>query len=116
EADTGATVWGGIGPQVQAAYTVNGIKTSLHGKHYDWKEQQKAGVGAGVALGASTFGNLKTAQANERLAAVDVQRELDTVRAAVVSAAQSSAANAKLIPVAREQLDAVQEALRLTRA
>lgn len=116
EADTGATVWGGIGPQVQAAYTVNGLKTDYPHQHYDWKEQQKAGIGAGFALGASTFGNLKTAQANERLAAVDVQRQVDVVRAAVVGAAQSSAANARLIPVARQQLESAQEALRLTRA
>jgi len=45
-----------------------------------------------------------------------VQRQLDSVRATVVSAAQSSATNAKLIPVARQQLDAAREALRLTRA
>ena len=116
EADTGATVWGGIGPQVQAAYTVNGLKTYYPHKDYDWKEQQKAGIGAGFALGASTFGNLKTAQATERLAGVDVQRQVDVVRAAVVAAAQSSAANARLIPIARQELDSAQEALRLTQA
>jgi outer membrane protein TolC len=116
QGDTGATIWGGIGPQLQAAYTVNGLKTNLRGKDLDWKEQQKAGVGAGFNLGASTFGNIKTAQANERSAAVDVQRQLDLVRAAVVSAQQNSATNAKLIPVARRQLDSAQEALRLTQA
>ena len=68
------------------------------------------------ALGLSTFGNLKTAQANERSASVDVQRQYDLVRAAVVSAQQNSATNAKLIPVARQQLDSAQEALRLTQA
>jgi len=116
QADTGAAVWGGVGPQLQAAYTVDGLKTYTPGRHHDWKEQQKAGVGAGVALGPSTFGNLKTAQANERSAAIDVQRQTDLVRAAVVSAQQASATNAKLIPVARQQLDSAQEALRLTQA
>ena len=116
QADTGATVWGGIGPQLQAAYTVGGLKTYWPGGNYDWKEQQKAGVGAGLALGPATFGNLKTAQANEQVAGIDVQRQTDLVRAAVVVAQQASAANAKLIPVAREQLDSAQEALRLTQA
>jgi outer membrane protein TolC len=114
--DTGATIWGGVGPQLQAAYTVNGLKTDLLGKNLDWKEQQKAGIGAGFALGASTFGNIKTAQANERSAMVDVERQLDLVRAAVVSAQQNSTTNAKLIPVSRRQLDSAQEALRLTQA
>ena len=116
QADTGATAWGGFGPQLQAGYTVNGIKTYWPGKNYDWKEQQKAGVGAGFAFGASTFGNLKTSQAQQRTAALDVQRQTDLVQAAVVSAQQNIATNAKLIPVAREQLDAAQEALRLTQA
>ena len=116
QADSGATLWGGIGPQLQAGFSVNGIKTTVAGHHYDWKEQQKAGVGASMALGASTFGNIKTATANERSAEIDLQRELDLVRAAVVSAQQASATNAKLIPAAQRQLSAAHEALRLTQA
>jgi outer membrane protein TolC len=116
QADRGATVWGAIGPQLNSGFSANGIKTVTPGKHYDWKEQQKAGVGASMALGASTFGNIKTASANERVAEIDVQREIDLVRAAVVSARQSSATNAKLIPAAQRQLSAAQEALRLTQA
>jgi outer membrane protein TolC len=116
QADTGVSVWGGVGPQLQAGYTADAIKTTLLGHHYGWKEQQKDGIGASFALGPSTFGNLKTAQANERSAGIDLQRQLDLVRAAVVSAQQNSATNAKLIPVARQQLDSAQEALRLTQA
>ena len=116
QADTGTTIWGGVGPQLQAGYTADAIKTTLSGHHYGWKEQQKDGIGASFALGPSTFGNLKTAQANERSAGIDVQRQLDLVRAAVVSSQQASAANAKLIPVARQQLDSAKEALRLTQA
>ena len=116
QADRGATVWGGIGPQLQARFGVNGIKTVTPHHHFDWSEQQKDGVGASIALGPSTFGNIKTAKANERSAEIDVQRELDVVRAAVVSAQQASASNAKLIPAAHRHLDAAQEALRLTQA
>jgi outer membrane protein TolC len=114
QADTGAAIWGGLGPTLQAGYTVDALKTTIHGQHYGWKEQQKAGVGTSFALGLSTFGNFKTARANERTAGVDVQRQLDLVLAAVVSAQQNSVTNAKLIPVARQQLDAALEALRLT--
>jgi OMF family outer membrane factor len=116
QADTGTTVWAGVGPQLQANYTANNLKTTVEGHHYDWKEQQKAGVGVGMNLGLTTFGNVKIANANEHLAGIDLQRQLDLVRSAVVSAQQNSTTNAKLIPVAKEQLDAAQEALRLTQA
>ncbi|HEY8749136.1 MAG TPA: TolC family protein [Tepidisphaeraceae bacterium] len=116
QADTGATVWGGFGPQVQAGFTTDEIKTTVAGHHYGWNEQQKDGVGASFALGLTAFGNLKTAQASQRSAMIDVQRQLDLTRSAVVSAQQNSAANAKLIPIARQQFEAAQEALRLTQA
>jgi outer membrane protein TolC len=116
QADTGATVWGGLGPQLNAGYGAGAIKTYLPAHHNDWNAQQRAGIAASFALGASTFGNVKTAQASERLADLDLQRQTDLVRAAVVSAQQNSAANANLIPVARRELDAAREALRLTQA
>jgi outer membrane protein TolC len=116
QADTGTVMWGDLGPQLQAGYTYGGMQTKTSAKTYGLHEQQKAGIGASFAFGLSTFGHIKVANANERLAAVDVQRQTDQVRAAVVSAQQTSAANAKLIPVARRQLDAAEEALRLAQA
>ncbi len=116
EADSGTALWGGLAPQLQAGYTFGGIQPQLSGKTYGLHEQQKAGVSASFAFGLSTFGQVKTASANERSAAVDVQRQMDQVRAAVVLAHQNSAANAKLIPVARKQLDSAGEALRLAQA
>jgi outer membrane protein TolC len=116
EADTGTVMWGNLGPQLQAGYTYGGLQTSTSSKDYVLHEQQKAGVGASFALGLSTFGLVKTARANEQLASVDVQRQLDQVRAAVISAQQNSLTNAKLIPVASDQLKAAEEALRLAQA
>jgi outer membrane protein TolC len=116
EADTGTVMWGNLGPQLQAGYTYGGLQTSTSSKDYGLHQQQKAGVGASFALGLSTFGLVKTAKANEQLASVDVQRQLDEVRAAVVSAQQNSLTNAKLIPVASDQLKAAEEALRLAQA
>lgn len=115
-ADTGTTIWGGVGPQLQAAYTVDSLKTVYPRINYGWNNQQKGGAGAGFFLGLSTFGQLKTAQANEQSAVPEVQRQIDAVRAAVVSAQENSATNGKLIPVAKLQLDAAREALRLTQA
>jgi HAE1 family hydrophobic/amphiphilic exporter-1 len=116
EADTGTVMWGNLGPQLQAGYTYGGLQTSTSSKDYGLHQQQKAGVGASFALGLSTFGLVKTAKANEQLASVDVQRQLDEVRAAVISAQQNSLTNAKLIPVASDQLKAADEALRLAQA
>ena len=115
-ADTGDALWGGLGPQIQAGYTYGGIQADAPGQQSALHEQQKAGVGASFALGLSTFGLVKTAKANEQLASVDVQRQLDEVRAAVISAQQNSLTNAKLIPVASDQLKAAEEALRLAQA
>jgi outer membrane protein TolC len=114
KSDSGATVWGGLGPQLQAGYTFGGLQGRAAGRSFGMHEQQKAGIGASFAFGLSTFGQVKTASANEKSAEIDVRRQLDEVRAAVVSAQQASDANSKLIPIARRQLDAAESALQLT--
>jgi outer membrane protein TolC len=58
---------------------------------------------------------LPTAAANVKIAGLDLDRKLDTVRAAVVSAHQASRTAAQLIPIARRQVTSAEEALRLTR-
>ena len=115
-ADKSSTAWGGLGPQVQAGYSYGGLATNTTEGNFAMHEQQKASAGVGLALDASTFGRLKTAGANERLAALDVERQIDQVRAAVVSAQQASATNARLVPVAAQQVGAADEALRLAQA
>ena len=116
QADTGDALWGGLGPQVQAGYTYGGIQADAPGQQTGLHEQQKAGVGASFALGVSTFGQVKTARANERAAAVDLQRQADRIRAAVVSAQQASLTHAALVPVAQRQLEAAEQALKLAQA
>ena len=115
-ADKSSTAWGGLGPQVQAGYTYGGLATNTSEGNFSMHEQQKASAGVGLALDAATFGRLKTAGANERLAALDVERQIDQVRAAVVSAQQSSLTNARLVPAATQQLGSADEALRLAQA
>jgi multidrug efflux system outer membrane protein len=116
EADKGSVVWGALGPKLQAAYTFGGIATRAHGQDYSLHEQQRASAGANFALSPSVFGNTKAANSTIRAAALDVEQQLDQVRAQVVSAQQASLTHSALIPIAREQVDSAQEALRLAQS
>jgi outer membrane protein TolC len=112
-ADYGSTTWGGLGPQLQANYQFGELKTKIPDKNYGWHNQQKASAAAGFNIGLSTFGQMKSAAANERSAQLDVQRAIDRVQAQVVTAQQASITHAKLIPIARQQLDSAEAALGL---
>ena len=116
EAERSGAIWGGLGPQVQAGYQFGGLQARAEGQNFGLRQQQKAGVGGSFALGLSTFGQVKTATAVQRQAMIDAQRQLDQVRAQVVRAAQASSTQAKLIPIARRQVDSAQESLRLAQA
>jgi outer membrane protein TolC len=115
-ADEHGVMWGAFGPQLQAAYGYGGIATDGRFQETGLREQQRGTVGASFALGASTFGQMKSAGANLRSVALDAERALDHVRSQVVSAQQSSLSNAALIPIATEQVRSAEEALRLARA
>jgi outer membrane protein TolC len=116
KADKGAVVWGALGPQLQAAYTYGGIGTNGTFGDNGIQEQQHGSASAGFAFGASTFGNVKTASATFRSVALDVEQRLDQVRAQVVSAQQASLTNAAIVPIAKEQVESAEEALRLAQA
>lgn len=116
EADKNAVVWGGLGPTIQAGYGIGGISTDNKGSLSELHQQERANVNAGLALGLSTFGQAKVAGAREKLAGIDVEREAQGIRAAVVSAHQASLTQAALIPLAQQGLDSAEEALRLARA
>jgi outer membrane protein TolC len=79
-------------------------------------EQEQFYATAGWALGLSTFGQIKTANAADRQARLEADRQLDLVRAQVARAAEESATQSKLIPMARQQAAAAEEALRLAQA
>ncbi len=80
------------------------------------KDQQRARVGVGWRLSLSAFGDLKTAKAMHEQARIEVESRLDLVKAQVVSAAQAGRANRDLIDLARQQVTAAAEALRLIQA
>ena len=116
KSDKSAAVWGALGPQLQAAYSYGGIEARVGGDSSGLQEQQRASAGAGFAFGVSSFGQMKIARANLGLAATDAERQLDQVRAQVVSAQQASLTASQLVPIAREQIESAEEALRLAQA
>ncbi len=115
-AETAGATWGALTPQVQAGYQYGGISSHIPGQTFGLHEQKRFAAGAGWALGLSTFGQAKTAKAGERQAILEAQRQLDQVRAQVVRATEDSRTNKKILPMARQQLAASEEALRLTQA
>lgn len=113
-ADRNAALWGALSPQLQASYQYGGLSSDVRGQNFPLQEQQHAAAGPQVALSLSTFGRVKTANAVERQAELDVERRLQEVRAQVVRLSQDSAASVKLIEAAQHQVDAAAEAARLS--
>jgi len=114
DADKGATIWGGLGPQAQAAGVL--APRPPAGRLVDTEYRQPIyNTTGGFNWSLATFGRIKTAAANVNIAALNVDRQLDQVQAAVVTAHQASLTAAKLIPRAKQEVTSAEEALRLTR-
>jgi outer membrane protein TolC len=113
KADRSGIGWGGFGPQLQAGYQYGGISSDTPDENFSLTEQQRLSASAGWSFSVATLGHLKTAGAVERQALLEAERQLDLVRAEVVRVSQASATNAKLVPMAKRQLAATEEALRL---
>ncbi len=85
-----------------------------HDKTYGFSDQQRYSAGVGWRLTASLFGDLKTANAVQKQALIEARRQLDRVRAQVVTAALESKANHELAGLAGQQVASAREALRLS--
>jgi outer membrane protein TolC len=112
-ADTKSTLWGGLSPQLQAGYQFGGLASQTPGQNFSLREQQQANASIGWSLSAALFGQVHTAKATEQQATLEAERRLEDVRAQVVRSAQDSATNAQIIPIAKQQVGAAEEALRL---
>jgi outer membrane protein TolC len=121
EADKGATIWGGLGPQVQATrvyappapaagYPPAGAALTKDTMYRQPKYQATGGFNWSLA----TFGRIRTAAANVSVAALEVDRQLEQVQAAVVTAHQAVIVAKKAVPIASQQMTSAEEALRLT--
>jgi outer membrane protein TolC len=113
QADEGAAMWGGLGPQIRVAQTFAPPPPTRAAVDTLYR-QPKYLVTGGFEWSAATFGRIKSAIANVQLAGLDLDQRLDQVRAAVISAHQASLTAAKLIPIASQQVTSAEEALRLT--
>jgi len=113
EAAKNGTILSGVGPGAQADAVIerspptNSVNDTIY-------RQQKYNVVAGFNFSASSFGDIKEAIADSRIAAIDLDRQLDKVRSDVVTAHQASIIAAKEIPIAAQQVASAEEALRLT--
>jgi outer membrane protein TolC len=113
EADTGSTIWGGLGPQVAATRTFAPKPPARTLVDTEYR-QQLYNVSAGFNWSAATFGRIRTATANANIAGLEVDRQLDQVQAAVVTLQQTSFTTKRTIPIAQQGVTAAEEALRLT--
>ena len=66
-------------------------------------------------MSLSILGRIKTADSVKRQAVLEAERTLIAVRAEVVRTSQRSSTQARLIPLAKQEVDAATEALRLAR-
>jgi outer membrane protein TolC len=83
---------------------------------FAFSDFNRARAGVAWRLSLSAFGEMKKAKAIEAQVVIEAQRRLDHVRAQVVSAMQASRTNHELMALARHQVVAAEEALRLTEA
>ena len=123
DADHGAVWWGGFGPGFQASYTIGGIGGHINSgpgllapSRAGLQTTQQFRAAGAFRLSASTFGNLRTADAVEAQTILEGERLLDQVQAQVVTSLQAIRANSKLIGQAQRQVDAAEEALRQSQA
>jgi outer membrane protein TolC len=113
-ADTNAVIWGAGMPSLQAGYQAGRFGSWVPGQSFPPKTQETAAAGVGWVFNPAIFGQAKTAGANERIAELEVTRLLQQVGDQLVISAQDSATSARLIPIARQQVTAAQEALHIT--
>ena len=83
---------------------------------FSFSDRQRFDSGVGARWSLSAFGDLKSASAAERQVWAEADRVLTRVRIQVVAAQQSSRTHRELIGLARQQIDAADEALRLSQA
>jgi outer membrane protein TolC len=124
EADKLSAAWGGLGPWLSASYETGGIGSQAKGNSpakpadgdnpatFKMRSQTRADGNIGWRISPAIIGQLEAAEANQRLAGLDVALQLRELRTQVMQARQDSQTYGQLIPKAAERLDAARAALR----
>jgi outer membrane protein TolC len=113
-ADVSAVIWGAGLPTLQAGHQVGTFGSWTPGKTFASKGQNIDTAGIGWVFNPQIFGQAKTAGASEEIAQLEVKRLVQQVGDQIVTAVQDSATNLQLIPIARQQLAAAEDALHIT--
>lgn len=115
EAAKAATLFAVIGPQLQANGQLTNTPPATQVTDTMFR-QQLYGASVTLTLSAGLIGRLQGANAAKALAGLEVERNLEAVRADVVSAQQSRIASTRSVPLAAAQLQAAQNAYDLARS
>ena len=122
-ADKKSMLWGGLGPQFsvgqqESGYRGQADKIALNGvtkdREFSYIKQDRTVASAAWKFGLSTFGDVKTANATQRVAILEARKKLDSVRGEVVKALEDIKAQRQVLPLAQEQVTSAAEALRLS--
>ena len=113
-ADTSKVIWGAGLPTLQAGFQPGQFGSWTPGKTFLPKGQEISAAGIGWVFNPTVFGQAKTAGAYEQISELEVKRLIQQVGDDVVISAQDSATNAGLIPIAKQQVTAAEEALHIT--
>lgn len=114
DAAKAATLFAGLGPQLQGNGQLANTPPAAQVTDTMFR-QQLYGASATLTLSASLIGRLQGANAAKALAGLEVERNLEAVRAGVVSAQQGRIASTRSLPLAAAQLQAAQSAYDLAR-
>lgn len=124
DANQGAIAWGDLGPTLTGGYTVGAdtrnaaITKNANGgwKNFHYRGFQEADAGAGWRLGLSTFGDIHTAAALQKISVINADDLANVIQEQVVVAQQASEVNAELVPIVTTELRAAKYALQTTQA
>jgi outer membrane protein TolC len=120
-ASSRAARWSAFGPTAALGARYGGIRGSaedvegLGDVSYALHDQLRLGAAGSAQLSWSSLGDVEVADAIGRQAGVAAARSLLAVRAQVVAADRDRRAQRELVPLARDEVAAADEALRLAR-
>jgi protease secretion system outer membrane protein len=116
DADRKARKWNLLGPRVDLGYQVGTLRSDTALGDFPASTQRRATAGASFNWSLATRGELRVAGAAQDAALLEAERRFEAARAQVLRARLASSTCSQLVPIARRQLQATEERLRLTQS